>query len=130
GGGGGGALGRAGSEAEALGAADPDRHDSREQTLAPTCDAIAEYYASGAAPADRDPARATAAARRAIEVDPKGAAHWTVLGLAEYRGGNWDATIKAVGKALERRGGGRSARGPTGPAPGPRPRGGSGGARG
>ena len=99
-----GAFERALSAAEALVAAHPDRHDYREQTLAPTCAAIAEYYACGAAPEHRDPARAAAAARRAIEVAPKGAAHWTVLGLAEYRAGNWDAAIKAAGKGLELRG--------------------------
>jgi tetratricopeptide (TPR) repeat protein len=49
----------------------------------------------------RDPARARAAATKAVELQPKDARFWQSLGWAEYQTGNWQAAIRALDKVKE-----------------------------
>jgi serine/threonine protein kinase/tetratricopeptide (TPR) repeat protein len=48
----------------------------------------------------RDPARALALARQAVDFDPKQPLVWNVLGIAHYRNGNWAEAIKALEKSI------------------------------
>jgi serine/threonine protein kinase/Tfp pilus assembly protein PilF len=43
-----------------------------------------------------DPARALGLVNRAIELEPKATPFWSLLGLAAYRAGDWDAAIQAL----------------------------------
>jgi tetratricopeptide (TPR) repeat protein len=47
----------------------------------------------------RDPAKALALANSAIELLPDVANHWSNLGVAQYRVGNWQAAVEALEKA-------------------------------
>ena len=62
-------------------------------------------YALSADPQVRDPRRAVELARRCVELEPEAASCWKVLGMAEYRAGNWDAALKAIERDFELRGG-------------------------
>jgi serine/threonine protein kinase len=53
----------------------------------------------------RDPGRATRIATEFLQGHPRDAAVWSALGLARYRAGDWDGTIRALEKSLEARGG-------------------------
>jgi superkiller protein 3 len=49
----------------------------------------------------RDPVRAVAAARRAVDLKPTDRVYWRMLGWAEYRAGNWQAAIRDLHKVRE-----------------------------
>ena len=49
----------------------------------------------------RDPGRAVAAARKAVELEPEHGEFWNTLGVASYRAGDWKAAIAALQKAEE-----------------------------
>jgi tetratricopeptide (TPR) repeat protein/tRNA A-37 threonylcarbamoyl transferase component Bud32 len=48
----------------------------------------------------RDTPRALEAARKAVELAPQAVMTWEALGWAEYRAGNWQASITALEKAI------------------------------
>jgi serine/threonine protein kinase len=54
----------------------------------------------------RDPARAVALARRAVELDPRQRAYWNTLGWAHYRAGDWQAARADLERSMELAGGG------------------------
>jgi tetratricopeptide (TPR) repeat protein len=49
----------------------------------------------------RDPGRAIAVAKAAVELDQKSSITWQVLGWALYRTGNWQASIEALEKSCQ-----------------------------
>jgi tetratricopeptide (TPR) repeat protein len=56
----------------------------------------------------RDPGRAVALAKKAIEVNPKEGTFWNTLGAAHYRAGAWKAALAALGQSMALRKGGDS----------------------
>jgi tetratricopeptide (TPR) repeat protein len=56
----------------------------------------------------RDPARAVALAKKAVELARKEGASWNTLGVAHYRAGDWKAAVEALTKSMELRKGGDS----------------------
>jgi tetratricopeptide (TPR) repeat protein len=56
----------------------------------------------------RDPARAVVLAKKAVELEPKQGMWWNTLGAAQYRTGDWKATVEALKKSMELRHGGDS----------------------
>jgi tetratricopeptide (TPR) repeat protein/serine/threonine protein kinase len=56
--------------------------------------------------AQYDPARGLELAKKAIEVHPQSVLGWQVLGWAQYRNGNWQASIDALEKSCELQAGG------------------------
>jgi serine/threonine protein kinase/tetratricopeptide (TPR) repeat protein len=59
-------------------------------------------------PRFRDPGRAVALARKAVELAPKNGACATTLGVAYYRAGDWKAAITALERSMGLRDGGNS----------------------
>jgi uncharacterized protein HemY len=59
-------------------------------------------------PALRDPARALALARRAVELKPAEPSHWSTLGQALCRNHRWQEGLDALRKAMEMTGGGEA----------------------
>jgi WD40 repeat protein/Flp pilus assembly protein TadD len=51
-------------------------------------------------PRRRDPGRAVALARRAVELDPDDGDYWNTLGVAQYRAGDWNGAIAALEKSV------------------------------
>jgi tetratricopeptide (TPR) repeat protein len=49
----------------------------------------------------RDPSRAVELARKAVQLAPQEANHWTTLGTAHYRAGDWKAAVAALDKSRE-----------------------------
>jgi tetratricopeptide (TPR) repeat protein len=47
----------------------------------------------------RDPARAVALAKKALEQDPGSGGGWSTLALAHYRAGDWKAALAALGRS-------------------------------
>jgi tetratricopeptide (TPR) repeat protein len=68
---------------------------------APAHDRLAWYLATCADLKLRDPRRAVAAARKALELAPKQGYYWHTLAWAEYRAGNWKAALSALEKVKE-----------------------------
>jgi tetratricopeptide (TPR) repeat protein len=64
---------------------------------------LADLLADCDHPALRDPARAVAAAQRAVQMAPGDGDHWLTLGVARYRAGDWKGAAAALHQALERR---------------------------
>jgi tetratricopeptide (TPR) repeat protein len=56
----------------------------------------------------RDPKRAIGLAKKAVELVPSDGNLWNTLGTAEYRAGDWKATITALEKSMDMRQGGDS----------------------
>jgi eukaryotic-like serine/threonine-protein kinase len=54
----------------------------------------------------RDPAKAVALARKAVELQPADGSGWNTLGAAQYRAGDWQAAVEALTKSMELRSGG------------------------
>jgi eukaryotic-like serine/threonine-protein kinase len=54
----------------------------------------------------RDPAKAVALAKRAVELRPTDGTGWNTLGAAQYRAGDWQAAIESLTKSMELRSGG------------------------
>ena len=50
--------------------------------------------------ADRDPARAVEFASKAMELAPKTARYWTVLGVAQYRAGKFNEAVATLNKSV------------------------------
>jgi tetratricopeptide (TPR) repeat protein len=57
-------------------------------------------------PQVRDPRRAVALARQAVERSPQDASAWSVLGVAQGRAGDWAAALASLQKAVALPGGG------------------------
>ncbi len=49
----------------------------------------------------RDPHRAIALAREAVELDPESERHWRTLGIAHYRARQWGEAVSALEKGIE-----------------------------
>ena len=56
----------------------------------------------------RDEQRAVALAKKAVALMTQNASHWTTLGIAHYRAGDWKAAVAALEKSMELRNGGDS----------------------
>lgn len=56
----------------------------------------------------RDPAKAVALAKRALELRPNEATFWNTLGVAHYRTGDWKEAIEALTKSMDLHAGGDS----------------------
>src|SRR5262249_17801277 len=54
----------------------------------------------------RDPKRAVALARKAVEGAPKEGGYWNTLGVAHYRAGDWMAATAALERSMQLRDGG------------------------
>jgi len=54
----------------------------------------------------RDPAKAVALAKRAVELRPTDGTGWNTLGAAQYRAGDWQAAVDSLTKSMELRSGG------------------------
>jgi tetratricopeptide (TPR) repeat protein len=54
----------------------------------------------------RDPRRAVALAKKAVELAPKAGGYWNTLGVAHYCAGDWKAAVAALDKSMELRKGG------------------------
>jgi serine/threonine protein kinase/cytochrome c-type biogenesis protein CcmH/NrfG len=52
----------------------------------------------------RNPARALAAARKAVDIAPDSVRGWQILGWAHYRSGNWKSSIAALEKSCQLQG--------------------------
>jgi WD40 repeat protein/tetratricopeptide (TPR) repeat protein len=72
---------------------------------------IAWFLATCPDPGYRDPDAAVALAREATRREPKAAAYWNTLGVAQYRAGDWKGAIEALEKAVALNGGGDAADG-------------------
>lgn len=70
--------------------------------------AVAWNCATSPEQALRDPARAVELARKAVELAPKRRGHWTTLGAACYRAGDWKAAVTALEKSMQMHQGGDS----------------------
>ena len=62
---------------------------------------LAWLLANAPDPAVRDPAHAVALAGKAAEANPNCATYWNTLGAAHYRAGDFNATITALGRAID-----------------------------
>jgi tetratricopeptide (TPR) repeat protein len=60
---------------------------------------LAFLLANCADPTLRDPAQATEFANKALDLAPRHALNWLVLGSARYRRGDWQGAIAALTKA-------------------------------
>ena len=49
----------------------------------------------------RDPKRAVALAKKAVELKPQEGSYWNTLGVAQYRCGSWKAAVAALEKSIE-----------------------------
>ncbi len=67
---------------------------------------LAWRLATAADPAGRDPARAVALARTAVDRAPNEGAFWNTLGVAHYRSGDWTAAIAALDRSVQLTSGG------------------------
>jgi tetratricopeptide (TPR) repeat protein len=67
---------------------------------------LAQLLTTAVDPKYRDPARALEMARKATELAPEEAPHWTTLGMAQLRAGDWQATVAALDEAMKRSQGG------------------------
>jgi tetratricopeptide (TPR) repeat protein len=56
----------------------------------------------------RNPAEAVRLAQRAVALVPRAGIYWNTLGVAQYRAGDWNAALTALGKSMELREGGES----------------------
>jgi eukaryotic-like serine/threonine-protein kinase len=54
----------------------------------------------------RDPVKAVALAKKAVELTPKQGIFWNTLGTAYYRAGDWKAAIEALNMSMDLRNGG------------------------
>ena len=56
----------------------------------------------------RDPKQAVTLAKRAVELAPGNGLYWNILGVAQYRNGDWKAAVEALLKSIQFRNGGDS----------------------
>jgi hypothetical protein len=90
---------------EVLLKADPDRVEYQRE-LALGANNLAWLLATCPELAWRDPPRAVAFARRAVDLFPEDGNAWNTLGVAYYRAGNQDKALAALNRSLEVRQGG------------------------
>jgi serine/threonine protein kinase/tetratricopeptide (TPR) repeat protein len=69
---------------------------------------LAWLLATCSDPKFRDPPRAVALAKKAVELEPKNGLYWKMLGVAQYRAADWKASIAALEKSMALRNGGNS----------------------
>jgi tetratricopeptide (TPR) repeat protein len=62
---------------------------------------LAVFLTTCPEPKYRDAARAVELASKAVKHDPMRGGYWAVLGMAQYRAGNWQEAITAIEKARE-----------------------------
>ncbi len=62
---------------------------------------LAWFLATSCDASLRDPKRAVALARKAVELSPKEGTHWNTLGIAHYRAGDWKAAIEALTRSMD-----------------------------
>jgi tetratricopeptide (TPR) repeat protein/serine/threonine protein kinase len=67
---------------------------------------LAWLYATSPIGDVRDPTKAVALAKKALELRPSEGAIWNTLGVAHYRAGDWKAAMEALTKSMELRAGG------------------------
>jgi serine/threonine protein kinase/WD40 repeat protein len=67
---------------------------------------LAWFLATHADPKLRDPIRAVALAKKAVELVPKEGLYWNTLGAVQYRAGDWKAAVAALNQSRELRQGG------------------------
>jgi tetratricopeptide (TPR) repeat protein len=70
-----------------------------------TLNSLAWFLATSSEVEFRDPKRAVALARKAVELTPMHGNHWNTLGVAHYRAGDWKAAVTALEKSSELAGG-------------------------
>src|SRR5262249_6998086 len=68
--------------------------------LAAACRAHARLLATHPDPQIRDGGRALDLARKAVKLEPQHPTSWHVLGLAQYRAGDWTAAVTALEKSI------------------------------
>jgi serine/threonine protein kinase/Flp pilus assembly protein TadD len=61
---------------------------------------LAWIFTTCSLPKLRDPVRALEAAHKAVDLAPQSELAWQVLGWAEYRSGNWQASVAALEKSM------------------------------
>ncbi len=69
-----------------------------KKNLVGTCTTRSWQLATAADPAVRDPEKAVELSKRALELDPDNGNHWSNLGVAEYRAGDFSAAVEAFEK--------------------------------
>jgi tetratricopeptide (TPR) repeat protein len=69
---------------------------------------LAWFLATYPDPKLRDPIRAVALAKKAVEMAPTEGMYWNTLGAVHYRAGKWKAAIEGLNKSMELRNGGDS----------------------
>jgi serine/threonine protein kinase len=79
-----------------------------ERATALTRNNLAWALATSPDPALRDPMRAVSLAAQAVDFAPTDGNAWNTLGAAQYRVGNWPASLEALEKAMALRDGGNS----------------------
>lgn len=67
---------------------------------------LSEQCANVPSPDVRNPLRAIALARKAIELDPKSAVAWQSLGIAQYRYGEWREAVESLARSNDLASGG------------------------
>jgi tetratricopeptide (TPR) repeat protein len=72
---------------------------SNSATMAIPLSHLARHYANFPAAELRDPKRAVALAKRAVELSPKSRLIWNTLGVAQYRAGDYRAAVVALEKS-------------------------------
>jgi serine/threonine protein kinase len=65
------------------------------------CNDVAWFLATWPDPQFRDPTRAVELARQALKKAPTTGGYWNTLGVALYRTGAWDESIKALTRSME-----------------------------
>ncbi len=81
----------------------------RASMAAGTYNAFAWFLVTRPDVLSRDPIKAVALAKKAIEISPQAGSFWNTLGIAHYRAGEWNAAIAALEKSMKLAKGGDSA---------------------
>ena len=69
-------------------------------------DPLARLLATCPLPQFRDAGRAVELAQQAVQQSPQVGTYWNTLGVACYRAGDWNASVAALEKSMQRRAGG------------------------
>jgi serine/threonine protein kinase/tetratricopeptide (TPR) repeat protein len=69
---------------------------------------VARFWATCPVVKYRDPARAVASAKKAVELAPGNGGYWNMLGVAHYRNGEWESAVEALTKSVQLSNGGDS----------------------
>ncbi len=84
------------------------RRSNSEPNNAKSYNILAWILATATETKDRDPGRAVELAQKAVELAPQDADFWNTLGVAQYRAGDWQATIAGLKKSMDLGKGGNS----------------------